>query len=513
LDIREQVQEIEKTRERILLGGGPDEIEKQHRQGKLTARDRVEKFVDSGSFAEHQTFVRPTMTGIEAIDKEVQRFRGDGIVAGYGKVNGRPLCLWAQDATVFGGRVGTMHGVRMTEITARALRARIPLVGMFDSQGMRVEDVITTPTNYSYDGLMQIQTSASGVIPQLSLVMGPCVGAAAFCAQLADFVFMVRRVSYAYVSPPPPGISLDEMGGAWMHAKSTGSCDVLCESDEDCLAKAKELLSFLPLNCWEKPPVLDTGDDPEREISELLDLIPTNTLKPYDMYQFISLIVDNGCFFEIKHYWATNLIIGFAHMSGHPVGIIANNPQSKGGCLDVDAADKEARFARFCDAFDIPLIWICETPAFLPAVEQEHKGIIRHGSKQVYANSETSAPMLTVYPRKAYGGGNLAMPGNMLGGDVGLAWPSARILLMDPQGAASIKYRREVEAAPDKEAELRRRTQEFKAASSTETVWEMITLQDYIRPEQTRAKLIKYLQFLLNKKKERAWRKHDNIQL
>ena len=407
-----------------------------------------------------------------------------------------------------------MDSVPLVAITGQVARPLIGKdVGMFDSEGMRVVDVITTPTNYSYDGLMQIQTSASGIIPQLSLIMGPCIGAAALCAQLSDFVFMVRHTSYAYVSPPPPGISTDEMGGAWMHARNTGSCDVLCENDEDCLAKAKELLSFLPLNCWERPPVIDTGDDPEREIPELLDLIPSDTLKPYNMYQFISLIVDNGYFFEIKRYWAANLIIGFARMGGHPVGVIANNPQNKGGCLDVDAADKEARFARFCDAFDIPLVWICETPAFVPAVEQEHKGIIRHGSKQVYSNSETSVPMLTVYPRKAYGGGNLGMPGNLLGGDVGLAWPSAKILLMDPRGAASIKYRKEIEAAEDKEAELRQRTEEFKATSSTETIWEMVSLQDYIRPEQTRAKLIRYLRFLLNKKEERAPRKHDNIQL
>lgn len=512
MDMREQVQGIEKVRDRIMQGGGPEEIEKQHRQGKLTARERIEKFLDPGSLAEHEAFTRPTVTGLD-IDKQAQSMRGDGIVVGYGRVDGRPLCVCAQDATVFGGRVGTMHGAKMTVMMERALRARIPFVGMIDSEGVRLEDVITTPTNYSYDGMMYFQTLASGVIPQLSLVMGSCVGAAALSAQLADFLFMVRGTSHAYLSSPPPGVSADKMGGAFMHARNTGSCDVLCENDEDCLAKAKELLSFLPLNCWERPPVIDTGDDPEREEEEFIDLVPTDTLKVYDMYRFISLMVDNGDFFEIKRYWATNLITGFARLGGHPVGIIANNPQSKGGCLDIDAADKEARLVRFCDAFNIPLVWICETPAFLPAVEQEHGGIIRHGSKQVYSNSEASVPKLTVYPRKAYGGGNLGMPGNLLGGDVGLAWPSAKILLMDPQGAASIKYRREIEAAEDKEAELKQRTQEFKAMSSTETVWEMVTLQDYVRPEQTRAKLIKYLRLLLNKKQERVWRKHDNIQL
>jgi acetyl-CoA carboxylase carboxyltransferase component len=286
--------------------------------------------------------------------------------------------------------------------------------------------------------------------------MGPCLGGQALSAQLADFIFMVQNTGYMSIGSDS-GASLQEIGNAKIHSRFSGSCDVVCRDDEECLQKVRELISILPLNNNEKAPFVETGDDPEREVEELLDLVPTNSIKSYSMYQVISLIVDQGYFFEIKHYWATNLIVGFARLGGQTVGMLANNPQSKGGCMDVDSADKMAHFVRFCDAFNIPLIWLADTPAFLPGVDQETRGIIRHGSKVPFHNTMFSVPGLTVYLRKCYGGGNLAMPGNNMAGDIGIEWPTSEIFLMNPEGAAAIIHRKEIEASENPEEELSRR--------------------------------------------------------
>lgn len=505
-----KIQAIEELRFRLQQGGGPEAIDNQHKAGKLTARERVEKLLDPGTFFEIEPFSKPIDTGIEVNKHSI---RGDGLVSGYGEVNGRPICVWSQDATVLGGSVGIIHGAKMVTLMERALKSRVPCVGMIDSEGMRVEDIITTPTDYSYDRMMYLQTIASGVIPQISLIMGPCVGAATLSALLADFVFMVRNTSYAFVSPPPSEVNLYEIGGADMHSKSSGCCDVLADGDEDCIAKVRELLGLLPLNNTTKMPTIDTGDDREREVQELLDLVPVNSKKPFNMHRAISLIVDNGKFFEIKKGWAMNLIIGFARLGGQSVGMVANNPQYKAGCMDVDSADKLARFVRFCDAFNIPLAYLADCPAFLPSIDQERKGIIRHGSKVVFSNSVASVPQAQIYIRKCYGGGNLAMPGNCLGGDLGIAWPISQVLLMHPEGAVAIIYRKEIAAAENPQEEFKKRLAQFEDAGSVENVWEFFTIQNCINPKDTRSTLIKSLKALKSKVEERHWMKHDNMPL
>ena len=509
MTMQQRIEDVEKLRAKLMQAGKPEAVDRQHKAGKLTARERIKKLLDPGTFEEIELFLSPANTDMD-VDKETMR--GDGLVGGYGKVNGRPICVWAQDATVLGGRVGITHGQKIVFLMERALKAKIPCVGMVDSEGMRVEDVITTPTNYSYDRLMYLQTLASGVIPQITLIMGPCLGAAALSAQLADFVFMVRDSSYACISPPPSGISAEEMGGARMHATTSGNCDVLAQGDEDCLEKARELLSLLPSSNMERAPIIDTGDDPEREVGELDHIVPTEPSKPYDMHKVILSIVDNGHFFETRGGWAANLIVGFARLGGQTVGIIANNCAIKAGCMDVDSADKMARFVRFCDAFNIPRVYLADTPAFLPAVDQELKGIIRHGSKVVFANSVATAPQVTMYMRKCYGGGNLAMSGGFLSGDMALAWPIAEILLMHPEGAAAILYRKEIAAAENPEEEVRKRTEQFRKGG-VESIWEWINVQDYIQPKEARSKIIKSLMVLRDKKEERPWKRHDNMPL
>lgn len=506
--MQDRIEVIEKLRQKLLQGGCPEAWERQHQAGKLTARERVEKLLDPGTFSEIALFMSPASTGLD-IDKETMR--GDGLVAGYGKVNDRTICVWAQDATVLGGSVGNTHGQKMVDLMERALKARVPCVGLIDSEGIRVEDVITTPTNYSYDRMMYLQTVASGVIPQLSLIMGPCLGAAALSAQLADFVFMVCDTSYTCVAPPPEA-NAREIGEARIHAQSSGCCDVLAQGDEDCLRKARELLSLLPANNSQGAPVVDTGDDPERTVDELTEIVPVDSSRPFDMHKVISVVVDNGQFFEVRRDWAANLIIGFARMGNKTVGVLANNPMVKAGCMDIDSADKMSRFVRFCDAFNIPRVYLADTPAFLPAVAEERGGIIRHGAKVVFSNSVASSPTLTVYIRKCYGGGNLAMAGGFLSGDIGLSWPIAEILLMHPEGAAAILYRKEIAAAENPKEEAKRRTEQFRRGT-VENVWEAISLQDYIHPKDTRTKIIKSLAILKEKQDLRPWKRHDNMPL
>jgi len=483
-----------------LAGPDPEAIEARHRSGKLTARERVEKLFDPGTFFEIDLLARPVETGFP---KDKESIRGGGVIVGYGDVNGRPVCVWAQDAMVFGGRVGVVHARKIVEVIERAVKARIPCIGMIDSEGILVEDMISTPSNYSYDRIVYEQTRASGVIPQISLIMGPCKGAAAISAQLSDFVFMVRDGSHACVSGPAGEVTPEELGAAATHFRKTGCCDVLAENDEECIQKARELLSFLPSNNRDKPPPVDHGDDINREVPELLDIVPGDVRKPYKIQKVI----------HARGGWADNLVVGFARFGGKTAGLIANNPRVLGGCLDVNSADKHARFVRFCDAFSIPLVYFADTPAFLPSVKQERRAIIRHGSKVVFSNSMATTPQMQIYLRKCYGGGNLAMPGSNLGGDLGLLWPSAEVLVMHPEGAVSIIYRKEIAEADDPRREYQDRIAQFKEAGAVENEWEGWSGQDYIHPKETRSKIIKTLRLLEGKKVEMTCRKHDNIPL
>jgi acetyl-CoA carboxylase carboxyltransferase component len=508
--MHEKITRINELRADLLSGTHPEAIEARHRAGRLTARERIEKLFDAGTFYEIDFFAKPVETGF-AKDKESTR--GGGVIVGYGDVNGRPVCAWAQDALEFGGRVGVVHARKIVEVIERAVKARIPCVGMVDSEGLLLEDMISTPSNYSYDRIMCEQTAASGVIPQLSLIMGPCKGAAAISAQLSDFVFMVRDSSYACVAKPADGMTMEERGAATTHFRKTGCCDVLAKNDEECIRKARELLALLPSNNGQTPPPVDNGDDINREVPELLDIVPGDIRKPYKIQKVIHAIADDGQFFETRGGWADNLVVGFARFGGKVAGLIANNPRVLGGCLDVNSADKHARFVRFCDAFSIPLVYLADTPAFLPAVKQERRAIIRHGAKVVFSNSMATTPQMQVYLRKSYGGGNLAMPGSNLGGDVGLLWPTAEVLLMHAEGAVSIIYRKEISEADDPAQEYKDRVAQFKEMGAVENEWEGWSGQDYIHPKETRSKIIKTLRLLEGKTVETNFRKHDNMPL
>ncbi|MBA7649391.1 Propionyl-CoA carboxylase beta chain [subsurface metagenome] len=506
----EKLAEKNKYKERARLGGGLAEIEKQHSKGKLTARERVEKLLDPGSFQELDLL----LTSVEDVfDASAGGLPTDGVITGYGEINSRPLFIWAQDATVLGGSLGVIHAKKITTVMGRALRSQVPIIGIVDSVGERAGDFMQYPHFYSLESMCSLQTMSSGVIPQIILVMGPCVGGMALSASLADFGFLVRKTSYMHVAPPPDGISGEEMGEAWMHAKKTGCYDVFVENDEDCIHKCRQLLSYLPQNNREKPPFIETGDDPNRREEELLNLVPIDESKPFDMYRLISLIVDKGEFFEIKHYWTANLIVGLARMGGQVVGILANNPRDKGGCMSVDAADKMVRFVRFCDAFNIPLIWLADCPAYLAAVDEETRGLIRHGSKNIFSNSMATVPQITVTTRKLYGGGGLAMPGIRLGGDLTASWPVHFTGVTGAEGAVAIIYRSELRSIKDEAKREEQQQKRIKEMEDRLRLFELQQVQEFIDPRDTRPFLIRALKLLANKKQEVPPRKHDNIRL
>ncbi len=508
--MKQKLSELDELRSRLRQGGGPAEVEKQHKKGKLTARERIEKLLDPGTFQELDLFGTPMATGF-AIDKT--EGPADGVAVGYGLVNGRPIYVWSQDATVFGGTLANMHVRKISGAMEKAIHARIPIVGIIDSEGVRIEDAIQYYRFYSTESMVYFQTMASGVIPQISLIMGPCVGEMAISASMADFVFMVRKISYMHVAPPPEGKTSEETGDPSGHFRKTGCCDFLAKDDNECIENCRKLLSFLPSNNKEQPPIVDTGDDPNRREEELLAVAPLDTNKPYSMTKLLSLIVDKGEFLEVKRQWANNLITGFGRMAGQTVGFVANNPQSMGGALTLDTADKMARFVRFCDAFNIAVVWLADTPAFLPAIDEETRGLIRHGCKLVFSNVECTVPQITIAIRKLFGGGQLAMPGTTLGGDVDVAWPSVERGLMGAEGAVSIIYRRELAAIAD-EAErakkLEQRTIEMRyKLRALEREWG----QGFIDPRDTRPFLIETLKTFSSRDEGRPLRKHENIRL
>jgi acetyl-CoA carboxylase carboxyltransferase component len=508
--MRDKLKALDKERT-LIEQGATESIEKQHEKGCLTARERLNKLLDEDSFEELDSLQRPYDTGL-IIGEEAGK--GDGVVVGYGTVQDRPVTVWAQDATVLGGSVGTVHARKVTMIQENALNARTPIIAILDSAGLRAQDAIQYPDFYSPSSMSYFQTLASGVVPKISLVMGQCTGEVAIVAALGDFIFMVRNSSYMHLMPSPDGISGQELGDPWnVHAKITGCCDVLAENEEDCLLKCRQLLSYLPRNNSEEPPLLNTGDDPNRREEELLEIVPINSSKPFSMYRIISLVVDNGESFEIKRHFASNLITCFARLGGHTVGIIANNPQDRGGCMTLDAADKMTHFVRFCDAFNIPLIWLVDCPAFLPAIEEERRGLIRHGGAMIMANTEATVPKITVILRKIYGGASLAMCARILPSDLAVAWPGLELGVMGAEGAVSILYRRELADIQDEEI---REEQKKKRIEEMQWSLDMITrggAQRFIDPRETRAFLIRSLKWLKNKRQDLPPRKHENIRM
>jgi len=506
----QKLAEIEQMRNKLRQGGGPAEIEAQRSRGKLTARERIGKLVDPGSFQELDIWGTPMIT--ESLS-DYRKSPADAVAVGYGEVGGRPIYVWAQDATVLGGTMGTIHARKITMVMEKAIHARIPIVGIIDSQGPRMQDAIQYYRFYSPESMVYFQTMASGVIPQISLVMGPCSGEMAISACLTDFVFMVKDTSYMHMAAAPPGATDADAGDPGVHAQDTGCCDVLAEDDDDCLKRCRDLLGYLPTNSAQKPPVVDTGDDPDRREEELLGIVPFDTMIAFSMHRIISLIADNGDFFEVRQGWARNLITGFMRLGGRTVGVVANNPEVLGGSMTLDAADKMSKQVRFCDSFNIPLLWLADTPAFLPSVDEETRGLIRHGCKVVFSNAEATVPQITIAIRKVYGGGGLAMPGTTLGGDLDLAWPTVQRGLMGGEGAVAIIYKKELESIEDEKARDARREQVTADMRVKLQALEREWAQDFIDPRDTRPLLISAFEVFSKRQEERPQRKHENMRL
>ena len=504
----EKIKELIDRRTAARLGGGEKAIAKQHEKGKYTARERIAMLLDEGSFEEMDMFVQHRCTNF-GMDKK--HYLGDGVVTGYGTIEGRLVYVFAQDFTVEGGSLGEMHAAKIVKVQRLALKMGAPLVGLNDSGGARIQEAIDALAGYGK--IFFENTIASGVVPQISAIMGPSAGGAVYSPALTDFIYMVKNTSKMFITGPAvvksvtgEDVTQEQLGGAMTHNSTSGVAHFAAENDEDCLQQIRYLLSFLPSNNVEGAPIVETGDDPMRTDDSLNTLLPDNSNQAYDMYDVIKSIVDNGEFYENQKYWATNIITCFARMDGQTVGIIANQPKVMAGCLDINASDKSARFIRFCDAFGIPLLNLVDVPGFLPGCNQEYGGIIRHGAKMLYAYSEATVPKITLVTRKAYGGSYLAMCSQDLGADQVIAWPTAEIAVMGPAGAANIIFRKD----PDVEA----KTKEYIDNFATPYQAAMRGMVDMvIEPKNTRPTIINALQMLESKRETRPAKRHGNIPL
>lgn len=510
------LRDLHARREEALEGGGADRIAKQHEKGKLSARERIEILLDDGSFEELGMFVRHQTKDFGLADN---RPYGDGVVTGYGTINGRLVYVFSQDFTVFGGSLGQAHADKIVKIMKLALENGAPVIGLNDSGGARIQEGVVSLGGYA-DIFLQ-NTMASGVVPQISAILGPCAGGAVYSPAITDFIFMVRASSYMFVTGPnvvktvtQEDVSFEDLGGADTHASKSGVAHLAFNSEAACLQGIRELMSFLPLNCEEPPPVVPTSDPSDRADASLNDLVPSNPNKPYDMREVITRIVDDGRFMEIHTDYAPNILVGFARMEGSTVGIVANNPSVLAGCLDIDSSIKGARFVRFCDAFNIPLLVFEDVPGFMPGTDQEWRGIIRNGAKLLYAFCEATVPKITVITRKAYGGAYDVMNSKHIRGDLNFAWPTAEIAVMGPKGAVEIIYRKQISAAQDPAAEEEQFTEEYRERFANPYVAaEYGYVDDVIEPAETRRRLIRGLQMLKNKVAKNPPRKHGNIPL
>lgn len=512
--MKEKLAELKQLEEKVRAGGGPKRVQKQHEAGKLTARERLELLYDPGSFVEMDMFVRHRATDFGMAEVEAP---GEGVVTGYGTVGGRLVYAYAQDFTVVGGSLGEMHAAKICKVMDLALKVGAPVVGLNDSGGARIQEGVVALDGYGK--IFYRNTISSGVIPQLSVIMGPCAGGAVYSPALTDFVFMINGTSQMFITGPQviktvtgEEVTFEELGGAATHSQVSGVAHFYAENEQQCLEMVKKLLSYLPSNNLEDPPVKPTDDPEERREESLLEVVPVEPNKPYDVKDVIYAVVDEGDLFEVHAHYATNIVTGFARMGGQVVGIIGNQARVLAGCLDINASDKAARFIRFCDAFNIPLLTFVDTPGYLPGTAQEYGGIIRHGAKLLYAYSEATVPKLTVILRKAYGGAYLAMCARSLGADLAYAWPTAEIAVMGPDGAVNIIFRDEI-ARADNPAELRaRKTAEYREAFANPYVAAARGYVDaVIDPRDTRLTVIRALRSLASKRETRPSRKHGNI--
>jgi acetyl-CoA carboxylase carboxyltransferase component len=511
--VRNEIEKLRRAEEAARAGGGQKYIDQQHRLGKLIARERIDHLLDPGSFVEVNMLAQHQCTDF---GMEKNHPLGDGVITGYGKVDGRVVFLYAQDFTVMGGSVGQIHGQKIASLIRMARQASVPMIGLIDSAGGRIQE-----GSGAYSLIFAENVESSGVIPQVSVIMGNCAGGGVYSPALTDFIFMVDKTSQMFITGPlvikevtGQEVGSQELGGARVQSQISGVADFIGQNDLDCLAKVKKLLSYLPSNSGQKSPVVPSLDDPERCEEALADILPESPKKVYDMRRIISLIVDQGEFFEVKGGFARNMATGFARMNGKPVGIVANNPLFLASAIDCDAADKAARFIRTCDCFNIPLISLVDVPGYLPGVKEEHKGIIRHGAKMLYAWKESTVPKVTCIIRKAYGGAFAAMSNKEMGADLVLAWPTTEIAIMGAEGAVRILYRREIDAAEDKTRVRDEKIQEYREKFMTPYYTAAKRQLDIlIRPQETRPQIIRALEMLENKKITRTERKHGNIPL
>jgi acetyl-CoA carboxylase carboxyltransferase component len=511
-----KIQRLHALREEAQQGGGEERIDTQHERGKLTARERLELLLDKGSFRETDMFVTHRTSDFGLDERKVL---GDSVVTGWGTIDSRLVYVFSQDFTVFGGSLGEVHAEKICKIMDMAVKNGAPVIGLNDSGGARIQEGVVSLGAYA--DIFLRNTLASGVIPQISAIMGPCAGGAVYSPALTDFIFMVRNSSYMFVTGPDvvktvthEEVSFEELGGADTHASTSGVCHYVAENEADCLYMLRVLLSYLPQNNMEDPPFIATSDDLLRTEEALDHIIPDDPSKPYDMREVIKLVVDDGVFFEVHENYAGNIVTCFARLGGHSVGIIANQPNVLAGVLDINSSDKAARFVRFCDSFNLPLITFVDVPGFLPGTGQEHGGIIRHGAKLLYAYCEATVPKITVITRKAYGGAYDVMSSKHIRGDLNLAWPTAELAVMGPDGAVSIIFRKELADAKNADNKKNDLVEEYREKFAHPYIAAgRGYIDDVIEPRFTRSRLINGLEMLANKRDSNPAKKHGNIPL
>jgi len=514
---RERLREL---RDDALHAGSVKAVERQHAKGKLTARERIDLLLDPGSFVELDMFTRHRAHGFGLQDN---RPWGDGVVTGHGTVDGRRVYLFSQDFTVFGGSLGEVFAEKIGKVMDLAMRMGCPIIGINDSGGARIQEGVVSLAGYADIFYRNVQ--ASGVIPQLSVVLGPCAGGAVYSPAITDFIFMVRGTSHMFITGPEvirtvtgEDVTMEELGGAQSHSTRSGVCQFAADDEESCLAMVRDVLSFIPQNNLDSPPYTAPTDDPERAAPELATIVPDSPTKPYDMSEVVRLVVDDGDFLEVAPLYAQNVVVGFARLNGHAVGVVGNQPRSLAGVLDIAASVKAARFVRFCDAFNLPLVTFVDVPGFLPGTAQEYGGIILHGAKLLYAFAEATVPKITVITRKAYGGAYDVMASKHIGADFNAAWPTAEVAVMGPDGAVNIVFRRELEAAAANGGDVATRraelVEEYKERfANPYTAAERGYVDAVIEPEETRPWVIRALEASLTKRVARPSRKHGNIPL
>ena len=515
-DEESALEELRRRREASRVGGGEERIERQHDRGKMTAHERVEYFLDDGTFTEVDPFVEHRATAFGMDEKE---FPGDAVVTGYGDVNGRKVFVFAHDFTVLGGSVGEVVADKICKVMDRAVDAGVPVVGLNDSGGARIQEGVDSLVGFAK--IFERNTKASGMIPQISAIMGPCAGGATYSPALTDFTFMVQDTSHMFITGPDvietvtgEQVSKEELGGASSHSTKSGVAHFACPDEESALDDIRRLLSYLPQNNMEDPPRVASWDDPDRDLDGITDIVPEAPRKPYDMTKVIDRVVDEDSFFEVHENWARNVVVGYARMDGRVVGIVANQPRVSAGTLDIDASEKAARFIRTCDSFNVPIVSLVDVPGFMPGTDQEHNGIIRRGAKLIYAYAEATVPLLSVVVRKAYGGAYIVMSSKFLGSDVNYAWPASEMAVLGPRGAVNILYRKELQQAENTDERRQELMDEFREEfAHPYGPARRGYLDDVIEPKDTRKRLIRDLEMLERKREDSPPKDHGNIPL